>query len=250
MQQGKLIGSTALMLLGLSGIPAQAAEGNGWEGFYAGASLGSREQRSVWEPTDSYDPDGPRLGSLKGFGLDDTSEDATAFVGLYGGYNWLVTPRIVLGLELAAGYADNQSSKANIPWLGGTSALDVRVKSDWDANLRGRAGYLITPTLLLYGAGGIAVTRMEATTDCPGGVFLCNLEQSESRSDTLWGWTAGLGAEAQLSERLLARMEYQYSDYGSTSQWAMKADPTQSYGLKNDIDLSTSKLTLGLAYTF
>ena len=37
------------------------------------------------------------------------------------------------------------------------------MKEGWDAGLRGRLGYLVTPWIMVFGTGGVAWQRVEAT---------------------------------------------------------------------------------------
>jgi outer membrane immunogenic protein len=249
----KLIGASAALAI-LACAPAQAADSDAWSGFYLGGGAGNREQTIDWEQRGIYFPDGTY--ALEFPDVDDSSKSNNSYFSLYGGYNWLVSERVLLGLELAVGYADSQSPKNYIDFsngLGFPSETSNRIQSDWDANLRGRAGYLITPNVLFYGAAGIAATRLESSTHCPSDFYVCAPVIHESHDEIVLGWTAGLGLEASLSEHLLARAEYQYSDYQSTSFWAMS--PTFSgdaiaFGVKNEVDTASQKLTLGLAYKF
>jgi len=66
--------------------------------------------------------------------------------------------------------------------------------------VRGRAGYLITPTLLLYGTAGFAYGDVTAF----------------QRSNTSTGWTAGGGAEWLFSPNWSAKVEYLYVDLDSS----------------------------------
>ncbi|MGB4072627.1 outer membrane protein [Pseudomonas sp.] len=249
--------ATSATLAALACVSAQAADYDAWSGFYLGAAAGNREQQIDWEQGDIYLPstDTLNVGDLSG--ASDSSKSNNGYFSLYGGYNWLISERVLLGLELSAGYADGQTDKHHLdlsPIYGfGDDQTSVTLQSDWDASLRGRAGYLITPSVLFYGAAGIAATRLESSTYCPSDNYACSPFSSarhESHDEIVLGWTAGLGLEASLSEHLLARAEYQYSDYQSTSFWAMSPEAFEAFGVKNEVDSGSQKLTLGLAYKF
>lgn len=228
------------------------AAADAWQGFYAGAALGGREQATEWKQ------DGKFASPFDGSTLDigqtskNDSKDSAAYIALYGGYNWALGERLLAGVEVAGGYANNQSEKnrldIDIPFDLGTYAT---VKTDWDASLRGRLGFLLTPSVLLYGTGGVAVTRMNTIGYCSNALpILCATSVKTDDSKTLVGWTAGFGVETSLSANLSARAEYQYSDYGSESFWAPEWQYNRAYGLHNKVDLSTQSLSLGLAYHF
>ncbi len=233
------------------------ADTNGWQGFYAGVSAGSREQKSQWHQDGKYTDPFSLASFNNGPQVKNESKNSDAYVGLYGGYNWLIGERVVAGLELSGGYANNQSEKNHIDFANffGTTKTNtyVNVRSDWDAKLRGRLGFLVTPGTLLYGTGGLAATRMKASTLCPSDGIVCapngpNHKQSES--ETLLGWTAGFGVETTLTDSLVARAEYQYTDYKQASFWATDAEVGQQFGVHNKVDLSSQTVTVGLAYRF
>lgn len=252
----KIIGASAALAV-LACASAQAADYDAWSGFYLGAGAGNREQKLDWEQGDIYIPffETMNVGDLSD--ASDSSKSNNGYFSLYGGYNWLVSERVLLGLELSAGYADDQTEKHSVDLSAIYGYTDnqtrVTLQSDWDANLRGRAGYLITPSVLFYGAAGIAATRLESSTYCPSDNYVCNgasPARRESHDEIVLGWTAGLGLEASLSEHLLARAEYQYSDYQDTTFWAMHPENFEAFGAKNKVDSGSQKLTLGLAYKF
>ena len=70
----------------------------------------------------------------------------------------------------------------------------------WFGTVRGRAGYLVTPTLLLYGTAGFAYGGVDAF----------------QRSDTCTGWTAGGGVEWLFAPHWSAKVEYLYVDLDSS----------------------------------
>jgi len=95
------------------------------------------------------------------------------------------------------------------------------VKTNWDASLRGRLGYLATPSLMLYLNGGPAWLRIESTSTCglsPAGLcFTTMTPLSITNATTKLGWTIGAGMEARLWGNWFGRAEYSYADYGTTS---------------------------------
>jgi outer membrane immunogenic protein len=66
--------------------------------------------------------------------------------------------------------------------------------------VRGRVGYLITPTLLLYGTGGFAYGGVDAF----------------QQSSTFTGWTAGGGVEWLFAPHWSAKAEYLYVNLTSS----------------------------------
>ncbi|OLU36027.1 outer membrane protein [Pseudomonas sp. PA27(2017)] len=255
----------ALATLSLVG-PANASAYDSWEGFYGGLSIGQRTLIADWAQTGLYDTEGPYLMDSH---FTRSSRDRAAYAGVYAGYNWLISSQVIAGVELSAGYAGNESS-ANPLYLPPTPVFDgvlptaaaTTLKSDWDAKLRGRLGYMVTPTTLLYGAAGVAVTQLKATTTCRGPIgFVCfGPDRKETVSETLFGWTAGVGVEHALSDRVLARAEYSYTDYERASFMAQRSGKddydfasgsgSAAAGIRGRADLTTQAFSLGLTYRF
>ena len=76
------------------------------------------------------------------------------------------------------------------------------VSLPWFGTVRGRVGYLFTPTLLIYGTGGFAYGEVDAF----------------GWSNTRTGWTAGGGVEWMFAPHWSAKAEYLYVDLGSNGQ--------------------------------
>jgi len=110
---------------------------------------------------------------------------------LYGGYN-VQNGQMVYGGEADIGYSD-------------ISAVDggVRTTQGVNGSLRGRVGYDLSP-VLVYGTAGVAATRLRA------------IDATSGQSQTALGWTAGVGAEAMVTDSITGRIEYRYSDFANS----------------------------------
>jgi outer membrane immunogenic protein len=101
------------------------------------------------------------------------------------------------------------------------SSLSSEHKLSWFGTVRGRVGVTVTPDLLLYGTGGLAYGRVDASAnwfesfEVPDGHF--QLQAPASVSKTKVGWTAGAGAEWMFARNWSAKLEYLYVDLGSES---------------------------------
>ncbi|HXY57044.1 MAG TPA: TonB-dependent receptor [Methylocystis sp.] len=88
-----------------------------------------------------------------------------------------------------------------------TTAYGGDVGVPWFGTVRGRAGWLATPTLLIYGTGGFAYGAVNA-----GG-----------STTTATGWTVGGGAEWMFLPNWSAKVEYLYvrpsSDHDNNQGW-------------------------------
>jgi len=128
-----------------------------------------------------------------------------------------------------------------------------------DFSIRPRLGFLVTPDIMLYGTGGLAFQRVEATMKCgapnPAAAIspACDFS-SLSQTDGSWrpGWTVGGGVELKLASlglpNWLLRGEYRYSDFGT---W--KPDFFRGSGVIEvfpNIKVTSQIATAGIAYKF
>lgn len=244
-------------------VPAQAQQpggGRSWSGFYVGASVGasnaSSEQRL--DPTSQWGTAGSDALSVLSATGSFSTRDWTALGGGQAGYNWQFGS-IVLGLEGGVearrlsvsrdtGVLAPPPNSAQI----GTYQYVASVRSDWEALLRGRAGYAFAGTLV-YVTGGLALSqlkqsqRAEFISQCGGGA-LCTTDSSSSGLVT--GWTAGVGVEYMLMRNWSIRGEYQHTDFGSFGGALppLGISPLLSFDKQNK--LSEDNLQIGLNYRF
>src|SRR5687768_11363205 len=145
---------------------------------------------------------GPYAGVTVGYGFAGeteveepgvtTSIDTDGFMaGGFLGYNYQVG-NIVAGAEADIGYN----------WADGSNA-GLTSESGVEGSLRARLGYVISPNILLYATAGGAAKDLEVS----GGGF--------SDSNTMLGWTAGVGGDVMVTENIFGRVEYRYTDFGS-----------------------------------
>ena len=235
-----------------------------WTGFYLGLSAGGRWNKDPWTATGFEIPAVPTFVTGRDNPHDFTSSSGR--FGLYGGYNWRIQQMWVVGLEADVAWARNKSSNAGIPGLiglpGGFGQGDTtQVKDSWDAGIRARAGYLITPTTLLYATGGVSWMKSEASLTCstagPPASWCTGTNQTSGRTDTasktVVGWTLGGGIEGVIAPNWLLRGEYRYTNYQGYHVTLM-----QGGGALPNIDvvdadigrIRTHTALIGLAYRF
>ena len=102
------------------------------------------------------------------------------------------------------------------------SSVQNQKSIDWLGTVRGRFGYLVTPTLLVYGTGGLAyggVTARTSITQQWGGneygPSLISPGAAGNISDTRVGWTLGGGVEWFFLQNWSVKVEYLYYDLGN-----------------------------------
>ncbi len=208
-----------------------------WTGPYAGLNAGY-----TWGASNSVNTvTGDAFGNPDLVGGTDFSETSAALAtgsvpvqnnGFIGGgqfgYNYQFGNSWVAGLEadfqgLATGNGTNsvfsQGTVSAFPGNPINSALSSSRSLNWLGTVRGRLGFTITPTLLVYGTGGLAYgganTSTNVTQFVENAVFLPNSYSSfGSFSHALAGWTAGGGLEWLFYPNWSLKVEYLYYDLG------------------------------------
>jgi outer membrane immunogenic protein len=223
-----------------------------WTGFYVGASLGVRWSDRDWTTTSGAD-----LGSASLIPSSIGLDSATGRGGGYLGYNWEIAQSWLVGLEGDIAWADKSKSNAGFPGLcfpgTGTpcTSLDtITVKEGWDASIRGRVGFLVAPTWLVYATGGAAWQQVSIDASCNGSNVnnsYCGIVITKSSSTVRSGWTVGAGVEVMLSSNWVARAEYRYADFGSIG---FTFPPAPSTGFTSTVSLKTNTALLGFGYKF
>ena len=229
-----------------------------WTGWYLGASAGGRFNKDTWTGTGFDNPAAPALLTSRDNPHDFSSTSAR--LGLYGGYNWRVQQMWVVGLEADIAWANNKTSAAGIPGLATTTPDSVAIKDSWDGGLRARLGYLIAPSTLLFGTGGVSWMKSEPSISCAGigGFSWCSGSniatfRTDSVSKTAVGWTLGGGLETIVMPNWLLRGEYRYTSYAGY-QATLLANGSAGGGTSDtvttDIKTRTQTFLVGLAYKF
>ena len=110
----------------------------------------------------------------------------------------------------------------------------------------GYLGYAFGKTLV-YTNGGVAFARIKNIGgDVNGGIL--TLSDAHVRDDVFFGPTVEIGIERFIAERLIGRIEYSYTDFGSFSQANRDGAPgSQVYRIDNG---PIQKLSFGVAYKF
>ncbi len=190
--------------------PVSAAQ---WTGFYAGVSGGYGWGTTTNSP------------ALPGGTVDNNSSGW--LLGAQAGYN------MDMGGFVLGGEADLQW--ANIGYSETIGGNTFTAKTDFFGTLRARAGIPIGQ-VMPYGTLGVAYGRGSATLDA-----LATTTQSANH----FGWTAGVGIEAQATENLSIKAEYLYVDLGSQAYNNLPAPVANQ-----DIGQRFSVIRAGVNYKF
>jgi outer membrane immunogenic protein len=261
-----------------------------WTGYYIGANAGYGWGRWDSNSLSPIFPDGVT-----------TSADPDVqgwFGGVTAGYNWQASQQWVLGVEgdfdwsgekASDNSSSSTSSTTSAPTGVGVGACDAHPicttttttttatatdnewRKDWFATLRARAGFLVDPTWMVYGTGGLAFagtkfstsSNMTTTTTttitngigqivnpCPpciaGGsptVTSTSASSAFSESQDRVGFAVGAGVEKLLSQNWSVKAEYLFMDFGKHTFLAGTGDDTT-------ITLTENVVRVGVDYHF
>jgi outer membrane immunogenic protein len=210
----------AAVALSMLAVPAAAQD---WTGIYLGAhggyGWGEHEGTGTYtDPTWQPCVDGcavltPEVGKLDLEG---------GFGGAQIGAN-LQSGAFVFGIEGDGSWGSIEGDGSFASDVNGNGAADytwnISTKAEWLATLRGRVGVLVTPTLLLYGTGGVAWAGLSSDEE-----VICHAEQClagndpvtvrAKSSETAVGWVAGLGGEWRFAPNWSLKAEWLHHDFG------------------------------------
>jgi outer membrane immunogenic protein len=164
---------------------AGVASAEPFDGPFVGVQAG-------WEQADVGTASTP-LGDLA---LGRSNDTVTG--GLFAGYDYKLTPRIVAGVEAGINLTDSDDLART---AGGTT---VAIDPERSLDLTARLGYLATDTTLVYARGGYSNLRAETVRTTAAGT----LSDTGNRD----GWLLGAGVERTLSDTISTRLEYRYTD--------------------------------------
>jgi outer membrane immunogenic protein len=203
-----------------------------WTGFYVGLNAGYEWSNSVSVDSTGAplfsDPTGAYQTALVGVGTASLPVKNNGFIGGgQVGYNFEFPNHTVASLEGdVQGLAGTNSTVTRasfipVPGIADsyTTALTASNKLDFLATIRGRYGYLFTPTLLVYGTGGVAAgsTSTSAAFLATERLGLPAVFGSSNLSTTTVGWTAGGGVEWMFLPNWTFKVEYLYYQLAKTT---------------------------------
>jgi opacity protein-like surface antigen/outer membrane receptor protein involved in Fe transport len=172
---------------------AAAAIAYDWNGAYVGANFGGAFSA------------GEHVLTPVGWGATNPSG---VLGGLQFGYNYLVAPNWLAGIEGELGWTSAQG-KTNFVDPAGTASLSITSDHNWYDTVSGRVGYVMGP-LMLYAKGGAAWMNANYRMEVNSG-----LDGSTVTNTTRSGWIAGGGLEYMLGSHWSAKLEYDHLAFGS-----------------------------------
>jgi outer membrane immunogenic protein len=192
-----------------------------WTGFYVGANVGYSWGRA------STDFAATSLAAFGVGGFSQTQHLNGVIGGGQLGYNWQANNQWVFGLEADFQGSGEKASDPRAPLsfdidlaettVTFTANQTLEAKIKWFGTVRGRVGYLVTPTVLLYGTGGLAYGRIEVNSiQSVTATGLGTVASTVGNAETKFGWTAGAGVEGAIpnTRDWTWKVEYLYIDFG------------------------------------
>jgi outer membrane immunogenic protein len=160
--------------------------------------------------------------------------------GAHAGFNQQMG-EFVLGAEADVGWADAKKTAA----LSGAvtplaTALTTSATSElkYLGTLRGRLGYAPSSQLHVYATGGLAFGEASLTSSVVANAAPA-LRWDGKRSEVLFGYAIGAGAEYALTPNIILRGEYLYYDLGDLKAGAFGNAAVRGVGALNGIDYLT-----------
>src|SRR5437764_10282453 len=232
-----------------------------WAGPYIGLNLGYSAGKSK---TDAVFSDAT-LGTPL-FATGSTEKLSGLIGGVQAGYNWQ-SGNWVGGIE-----ADIQmSGQGAIPTYVCPGAICNPTVVDFDApvtasfvqgnkldsfgTLRARFGTTITPDLIAYATGGLAVGAIRTTVNLSGTAVDAdgNINVVTAPVSVLAikpGWTVGAGLEARLFRNVTGKIEYLYMDFGTLSGSFTNAFTATPITLTTNSRITDNIVRAGINYKF
>jgi outer membrane immunogenic protein len=202
-----------------------------WTGFYVGGHVGMSAADVSAGPHVIED-------GLASAVVDGNLTQVLA--GIHGGYNYQMNNNVVLGVEADF---NGKFGEGNFQPHAKFSTL-----SSWDASIRARLGYLVTPHSLVYATGGVAFGHFKTVDATDENEWTTNF-----LGRTRVGWTVGAGLQYALDSNWSSRIEYRYTDWGTkTIFWNddFEADENGRTSAPGNADskLTDHRVIVGLSY--
>jgi opacity protein-like surface antigen len=237
---------------GLARAPAPS-----WRDVYVGLNGGG-----AWSSPQSnvaVVPVGPAAASGPVAAASTIVDRNNSLGGFIGGFqfgaNWRFDNNIVAGVETdlhaVSGNTDTKW-QASQTTVGGETFANYGQRTatlSYLGTLRGRLGYLVTPTVQVYGTGGLSYGGIVSNTALyTQRVGAASPTQTNPFSQaTLVGWTAGGGVEWALSPNWSVKVEYLRYDLGESAAWALgPATNFYQYGAVNQTNFAGNLVHAGL----
>lgn len=223
-----LIGYTALTALAAPGFAADLAHAPAtpvfsWTGNYLGVEAGYGWANSTYSDTTNAFQASPNPRGALG--------------GIFSGYSYEFSNHIVVGLESDIGLSSIGASNV----IGNFAFTPVGARETWSTTTRARIGYAFDRFLPYVAVGSTFANVSHSVSD----TRFAN--SGVTWSDIRSGISVAGGLDYAITDRLIARIEYRYDDFGSMSYLGTASGGVPVY-LPHKLSLNSSDVRVGLAY--
>jgi outer membrane immunogenic protein len=204
-----------------------------WTGCYLGANTGG-----AWAK-ESFSFNSMFLGTLS-----DGSHTASGIVG--GGQigcDYQFASNWVIGFQgmFDGAHLTGSNTSPSDP----DGAFSTRVQ--WFGTVTGRLGFLVTPSFLIYGKGGVAFVGENQSQNSIEGLFPPVAIHGSTGDFTRTGWDAGAGLEWMFAPSWSVWLEYDHMGFGSRTETFAFADGSS---FQDNVKQSVDKVLVGVNYRF
>ncbi|WP_208440291.1 outer membrane protein [Bartonella raoultii] len=246
--------------------PVISAPSFSWTGFYIGGQVGN------FSSTTKITVPGTETQI---YTKDETPKPSGFMGGIYAGSNIDLGSGLILGVETDAVWAGRDETKTNNKrTLDGDTAKSLNTefanakvtlkeqfadkdevhdsytyKEKWSGATRVRIGFAAVDRVMPYVAGGIAYAQVQGIKSVSGTRTDANDNNKKTAlaganlyddTKTMVGFTVGGGVDFAMTDNVLLRAEYRYSDYGKKKF----INNTHEFSYK------TNDFRVGVAYKF
>jgi outer membrane immunogenic protein len=201
-----------------------------WTGCYLGANIGGAWAKKSFRNNGSTLP-------------DDGSHTASGIVG--GGQigcDYQFASNWVIGIQGMFDGAHLTGSNISPDDPDGTFSTRVQ----WFGTVTGRLGFLVTPSFLIYGKGGVAFVGENHSQDSLEG-FIPVAIHGSTGDFTRTGWDAGAGLEWMFAPSWSVWLEYDHMGFGSRTETFVFPDGSS---FQENVRQTVDKVLVGVNYRF
>ena len=233
-----------------------------WTGFYFGGNLGYA--------TGSFNSGTLYSDASMGTPLFGDTSSARLKGGIGGvqtGYNWQAG-LLVAGLETDVQFSTQRNITSSLcpgaicnPGIGFDApvTLDHTHNLDWFGTVRGRLGVAVSPDLVAYGTGGLAVGGIAhaaniggvvAGVDANGNPTATSAVTNFTSRTAKTGYAVGGGIEAHLAGNVTGKIEYLHMGFGTDTAAGLNGQNTPPIAVTFASHVTDDIVRLGLNYKF
>jgi outer membrane immunogenic protein len=210
--------------------PVAASPVFAWTGCYLGANIGGAWAKKSFSNSLTLP--------------DDGGHTANGIIGGgQAGCDYQFASNWVIGIQGMLDGAHLTGSNTSPDDPDGT--FSTRVK--WFGTVTGRLGFLVTPSFLIYGKGGVAFVGENQSQDSIEGLFPPVAIHGSTGDFARTGWDAGAGLEWMFAPSWSVWLEYDHMGFGSTSETFAFADGSS---FQENVKQSVDKVLVGVNYRF